>query len=459
MLETVREFGLELLAASGEETALREAHAAYFAGLVDRAAPALRRFNSAEGGAWRSRLAPDEANLRAALAWRLERSRSPIDGTSPGTGEPALRMAGALGWFWFFRGQSREGRDWLDRALAAAGAASPRAIATGQQTAAWLAWEHGDRAAAIAYATAALTTFRELGDESSAAAALHLAGMASQDLGDLVQGDAFLTEALAAYRAIGSAARAGQVLADLAAGRWATGDPVAADALFAESLDLIAGSDEPLLAVHPLTNAGGRALEQGELDRAAARLGEALAIARANDYARGLPGCFEGAAALAAARGEAGAAARLLAAAAALREAIGRPVPPLDRDRHERLVTGVRSRLGEAGWADGWAAGRRLTRAEAVAEAEVALATPHRPAGPRPIAPEPGDAGAASGLTEREVEVLRLLVAGRSNPEIAAALFISAGTVRTHVSNILAKLDARSRTEAVTVAHRLGLLG
>ena len=328
MLETVREFGLEQLAACGEEAALREAHAAYFAGLVDRAAPALRRFNSAEGGAWRSRLAPDEANLRAALAWHLERSRSPIDGTSPKTGEPALRMAGALGWFWFFRGQSREGRDWLDRALAAGGAASPEAIATGQQTAAWLAWEHGDRAAAIAYATAALTTFRELGDESSAAAALHLAGMASQDLGDLAQGDAFLTEALAAYRAIGGAARAGQVLADLAAGRWATGDPVAADALFAESLDLIAGSDEPLLAVHPLTNAGGRALERGDLDRAAAHLGEALAVARANDYARGLPGCFEGAATLAAARGEAGAAARLLAAAAALREAIGRTVPP-----------------------------------------------------------------------------------------------------------------------------------
>ena len=121
-------------------------------------------------------------------------------------------------------------------------------------------------------------------------------------------------------------------------------------------------------------------------------------------------------------------------------------------------MTGVRSRLGEAGWTDAWAAGRRLTRAEAVAEAEAALATPHRPAGPRPTAPEPGDAGAASGLTEREVDVLRLLVAGRSNPEIAAALFISAGTVRTHVSNILAKLDARSRTEAVTVAHRRGLV-
>jgi DNA-binding NarL/FixJ family response regulator len=69
-------------------------------------------------------------------------------------------------------------------------------------------------------------------------------------------------------------------------------------------------------------------------------------------------------------------------------------------------------------------------------------------------------AGAAmsSGLTEREIDVLRLLAAGRSNPEIAAILFISAATARTHVSNIFAKLDVHSRTEAVDYAHRHGLL-
>ena len=62
------------------------------------------------------------------------------------------------------------------------------------------------------------------------------------------------------------------------------------------------------------------------------------------------------------------------------------------------------------------------------------------------------------GLTEREVEVLRLLAAGRSNPEIAGALFISRGTARVHVSNILAKLEARSRTEAADIARRRGIV-
>jgi DNA-binding CsgD family transcriptional regulator len=61
------------------------------------------------------------------------------------------------------------------------------------------------------------------------------------------------------------------------------------------------------------------------------------------------------------------------------------------------------------------------------------------------------------GLTAREIEVLRLVAAGRSNPEIAAELFISAKTASVHVSNILAKLDATSRTEAAAIAHRAGL--
>lgn len=62
------------------------------------------------------------------------------------------------------------------------------------------------------------------------------------------------------------------------------------------------------------------------------------------------------------------------------------------------------------------------------------------------------------GLTEREWEVLRLLVAGRSNPEIAEDLFMSPHTARTHVSNVFAKFGVHSRTEAVDYAHRHGLL-
>jgi len=61
------------------------------------------------------------------------------------------------------------------------------------------------------------------------------------------------------------------------------------------------------------------------------------------------------------------------------------------------------------------------------------------------------------GLTTREMEVLRLVAAGRSNRNIAAELFISAKTASVHVSNILAKLGATSRTEAAAIAHQVGL--
>ena len=71
--------------------------------------------------------------------------------------------------------------------------------------------------------------------------------------------------------------------------------------------------------------------------------------------------------------------------------------------------------------------------------------------------PQPGGyqgPGTLAGLTSREREVLRLLVAGSSNKEIAAALFISPKTASVHVSNILGKLGASSRTEAAAIAHR-----
>jgi DNA-binding CsgD family transcriptional regulator len=86
-------------------------------------------------------------------------------------------------------------------------------------------------------------------------------------------------------------------------------------------------------------------------------------------------------------------------------------------------------------------------------------ATPGTGQAEQPGQPAKADELARFGLTDREREVLALLAAGRSNPEIARALFISAKTASVHVSNIMAKLGVSRRVEAAAIAHRLGGAG
>jgi DNA-binding CsgD family transcriptional regulator len=122
---------------------------------------------------------------------------------------------------------------------------------------------------------------------------------------------------------------------------------------------------------------------------------------------------------------------------------------------------------------DGAAA--RLTRAAALADglgasplrerigflarrARIALPSEPPDAGALDSADDGGQAAKSLGLTAREIEVLRLVAVGRSNGEIATDLFISAKTVSVHVSHILVKLDAATRTEAAAIAYRAGLL-
>jgi DNA-binding NarL/FixJ family response regulator len=78
--------------------------------------------------------------------------------------------------------------------------------------------------------------------------------------------------------------------------------------------------------------------------------------------------------------------------------------------------------------------------------------------GPPPGSGRPASSATAAGLSEREVEVLRLLAGGRSNAEIAAELVLSVRTVEKHVANIYAKIGARGRADAATYALRQGLL-
>jgi DNA-binding CsgD family transcriptional regulator len=115
--------------------------------------------------------------------------------------------------------------------------------------------------------------------------------------------------------------------------------------------------------------------------------------------------------------------------------------------RGVRQAHALASQVGAAPIADEAAALARRTR--------LSLEEPQTGA----VTAPPEDPLDRFGLTEREREILALLAAGRSNPQIAEALFISPKTASVHVSNILAKLGVASRMEAAAVAHRLGVGG
>ncbi len=105
ILETVREFGLEQLAANGEMASARHAHATYFLALAERAVP---EWWGSAPGAWLDRLAEDYDNVRAALNWAIDRHDA----------ELGCRLTTALHWYWRIRGPVSEGLRWMTSALA-----------------------------------------------------------------------------------------------------------------------------------------------------------------------------------------------------------------------------------------------------------------------------------------------------------------------------------------------------
>ena len=115
--------------------------------------------------------------------------------------------------------------------------------------------------------------------------------------------------------------------------------------------------------------------------------------------------------------------------------------------------------MGDDDFTAAWDAGRALSQTEAVADAIAALDEIERQAtiGAPPSGLESAAPDTFAGLTARERDVLRLLAAGKSNREIAEALYISERTARTHVGNILGKLGLHSRSAAASFAYRHGL--
>jgi predicted ATPase/DNA-binding CsgD family transcriptional regulator len=439
MLETIRELAAEQLAVRDETSAVRSAHAAAFLALAEAADRAGPGYPSAS---WLTRLETEHANLRAALEY-LE---------AAGDAATRLRFVNAMVSFWYIHAHFGEGRQHLARALTQDAGAETTARVRALCGVALLARTQGDTETAIAAAAEALGMARRLGDKEIEALSLVRLGSATWAAGDYDGAIPILEAALTLYRARGDRFWVGNTLYQLGAATYYRGDPARAKALHEEALAVQREVGDPTNLAHSLRSVGRMRLLDGDLRGGAALIGEALERFWELGHQSQVAWSFTLVARLAADCGGREAAARLFGAEAALRQRAGAPVPPNERNEHARAVAAVRATLGEAAFATAWSAGAALGTAEAVADATALIGAVSAGTllGNRP-APNAG------GLTPREQEVLGLLAEGRSDKEIAAALFISPHTAMTHVRHILAKLGVRSRKAAAARATQRGI--
>ena len=356
MLETIREYGLERLAACAETEAARAAHAAYFLALAEKAEPAL---SGPEQGSWLARVETEHDNLRLALEWLRDR----------GDVADELRLGGALAVFWEIRGHLSEGQRWLAGALARRGEAPASVTAKALRGAGIIAREQGDYAAAAALGEEALVLFRELGDTLGIARTAHLLGDTASDVGDYAHAAAMLEEALALFETLGDANSMANMLNDLGVVARRRGEFDLAASLFEASLAKGRGAGNELGIARTLSNLGHVAADQQDHPRAVALYRESLALQAEVGDPRGITWSLERMAAEPVTWQWPEQAARLFGAADAARDTARLPLPPAGRDWYDHAVAEVRDRLGEPAFRAAWDAGRALPLPQAIAEA------------------------------------------------------------------------------------------
>jgi predicted ATPase/class 3 adenylate cyclase/DNA-binding CsgD family transcriptional regulator len=194
MLETLREYGLEALAASGEMESTRQAHATYYLRFSEEGEPEL---HGPQQVMWLERLEQEHDNLRAALGWLLEQGE-----TNQSRREMALRLAGALWRFWAVRCHYSEGRTFLKQALAGSQQIRAEVRAKALIAAGEFALEQGDYAQAEVLLEEALALFRQIGDRQGSAHTLWVLGKVASNIGDFTAGRTLLEEALTHAREV-----------------------------------------------------------------------------------------------------------------------------------------------------------------------------------------------------------------------------------------------------------------
>ncbi|MBI2761059.1 MAG: tetratricopeptide repeat protein [Chloroflexi bacterium] len=515
MLETLREYARERLAEEGETEEVRALHAAYFAGLAQIAAPKLRGPEQAE---WLGRLETEHHDLRAALEWliagghaadalklasqlawfwsvhgHLSEGRAWLErALAAGARAPAASRAEALiavSNLALEQNNPAAARVWLEECLVLQREIGDRrgiAIALNRLGAATR--QLGDLEAARPLYEESLDLHRQDNDARGVAIALNSLALVARDQGDLDAALRAQRESLELREQLGDIHGMAGGHINLGHLFIRRGDYATAIATYERALELFEKIGDDLGRARSLETLGAAARQQGAYDAAHAYYERGLAIFRRLGDPGSIALALQGRAELARLQGrlhdawsihleslrinrELGAAPAIAidlnglgltaAAAGAMEQAAelfgaadvvhenhlaGRTA--VERADYERGVESVQAAIGETAFLAAWSAGRAKSIEALIARAPSWSAQP--PAGTQ----------YPDGLTQREVEVVRLIAAGRSNREIAEQLVLSERTVERHIANIYEKLaihgkSARAATAAYALQHRL----
>lgn len=393
MLETIREYALECLTDSGEQSATRRAHAAYCLVLAEEGNPEL---NPADRSRWLAQCDIEIDNFRFALDWLFQ--TLDLDW--------GLRLCVALFRFWDMREHLTEGRARLETVLRLAGDDRPRERGRVSHFLGAIATAQADYPSAERFLEQGLSLYEALGDEPGIAASLNALAISARDRGDYAaaQGNferslacwRMLSDRLAIARCLHNLANVVKVRGDYARARWALreatgifeelgdrtgaawtvnqlgdivreqGDLAAARGLYQRALSAFRETGDPWGSARSLTDLAYIDCERGDHLAAQAACREALEIFAGLGHRRGIARAVEGSACLALAQGHAERALKLAAAAAHLRQLISAPLHQAEQSKLDQMLQPAWQSLGEAEGKGAWTEGSAMSMERAI---------------------------------------------------------------------------------------------
>lgn len=453
LLETIRQYGREKLENQGQSNLILARHAEYFRVMAQTQGPRLMGTEVAEAA---TQLEREHDNLRTALDWAFLQSKL----------ELVLEFDRGLFLFWLTRYHCSEGRSYLTQTLALPGLDQPERMwdrATCLYNISFLTHRQGSFDEARELALVGLELFRELDDKTNMARCLNVLGLVSYDQGDYASTRRYKEEMLVLAREVGDKVSTAISLGGLGMVALVEEDFDSAQRYLEEDLSIALEVGWKKGSHVARANLILIAIQQGNYQTALANFKESMIADDGPTVWEGIAHGFAGLALLASYLGSKGRvpsvrvqqdyltrAARFSGIVSSIlmdtKSVLSRP----ERHYHEQAQEIARQGLGEVAFATAFGEGKAMPR-DQIKEYAMSMEIITSDAAEIVKSPLSTDADQEK-LTSRELEVLKLVAAGLTDPQIAEKLSLSPRTVNAHLRSIFSKLDVTTRSAATRYA-------